>query len=176
MCNGIAVLVWTENGRLKGLCNGETSHDILCQKNEQLRLGKIEPYRFELLYPCNLVYDRGHNKLPLGEGLFGEQPPTEVWNVALSHAKPYFMKHEKKQLQFANLCRMKLEKADLSGADLRLADLRWADLRLADLSGADLREADLNVADLREADLNGADLRMANLKDIIKNEFTKGLE
>jgi len=136
MCNGIAVLVWEENGRLKGLCNGEKHHDILCKENENLRLGKIEPYRFELLYPANLVYDRGAKSLPLANGLFGEQPPREVWDVALSVAQPYFMKHTKEQLEYANL----------RGANLRLANLMDANLRGANLRGSNLRDANLEDA------------------------------
>lgn len=31
MCLGIAVLVFEENGRLKGLCNGTKHHDELCR-------------------------------------------------------------------------------------------------------------------------------------------------
>ncbi|MDP3013121.1 MAG: hypothetical protein Q8M92_02680, partial [Candidatus Subteraquimicrobiales bacterium] len=73
MCNGIAVLVWTENGRPKGLCKGTSSHDELAKENENLRLGKIEPYRFELLYPSNLVYDRGAKTLSLNNGFYAEQ-------------------------------------------------------------------------------------------------------
>ena len=67
MCNGIAILVWEENGRLKGLCNGE-------------------------------------------------QPPQKVWDVAFSVAKPFFMKHGKKQLQYANLIGANLRDANLRGA------------------------------------------------------------
>ena len=116
MCNGIAILVWEENGRLKGLCNGEQHHDVLAKENENLRYGKIEPYRFELLYPCNIVYDRSASNLSLAEGFNGEQPPQKVWDVAFSVAKPFFMKHGKKQLQYANLRGVNLRDANLRGA------------------------------------------------------------
>ena len=185
MCNGIAVLVWTENGRLKGLCTGEKHHDILCKENENLRLGKIEPYRFELYYPANLVYDRSAS-LPLAEGLFGEQPPREVWDVALSVAQPFFMKHNKSQLEFANLICANLIGADLGGADLRDANLIGANLIGADLRDANLRDANLRSANLRSANLIGANLRDANLRDanliganlegVFTNVFTRGLD
>jgi hypothetical protein len=125
MCNGIAVIVYEKHGRLKGLCTGISSHDELCKQDEELKYGRIEPYRFELLYPNNLVFDRGANNLPLGEGVCGEQPPLRVWNVARAVSEPYIMKHDKTQLQYA----------DLSGADLFGANLRGADLSEADLRG-----------------------------------------
>jgi uncharacterized protein YjbI with pentapeptide repeats len=39
-----------------------------------------------------------------------------------------------------------------------------------------MREADLSGADLSEANLSGANLRWANLSEVIKNEYTVGLE
>ena len=177
MCLGIAVLVFEENGRLKGLCNGTKHHDELCRENENLRLGKIEPYRFELYYPTNLVYDRGADSLPLAEGLQGEQPPLKVWDVAFNVARPFFMKHTKDQLECANLRGANLRGANLRGANLRGANLEDADLRGANLIGANLRVANLEDADLRGANLiganlRGANLRGANLENIITNKYT----
>jgi len=160
MCNGIAILVWEENGRIKTLCNGEKSHDVLCKENENLRLGKIEPYRFELYYPCSVVFDRSSRKLPLLSGLCGEQPPEKIFNAALEAGRPFFMKHDKKQLEHANL-----ESANLKGANLESTDLRSANLIDADLRSANLIDANLECADLRSADLISANLTGANLKD-----------
>src|SRR5574343_384987 len=148
MCNGIAVLVWEENGRLKGLCNGEKHHDILCKENENLRLGIIEPYRFELLYPANMVYDRGARSLPLANGCFGEQPPAEVWSVAFSVAQPFFMQHSTEQLEGANL-----KGANLKGANLKGANLEGANIIRANLEGAILEGANLYCANLKGANL-----------------------
>ena len=197
MCEGIAILVYEKNGRLKGLCNGEKSHDVLCREDEDLRLGKIEPYRFELYYPTSIVFDRGASSLPLAEGLFGEQPPEKVFDVAFEVGKPWFFKHKLDQLyganlsgadlrhadledadledanlEDANLRRANLEDANLIGANLSGADVRHADLEDADLDGADLRRADLSGADLSGADLSGADLEDADLRDIITDEYT----
>ena len=177
MCNGIAILVYEKNGRLKGLCNGEKSHDVLCREDEDLRLGKIEPYRFELYYPASIVFDRGASSLPLAEGLFGEQPPQEVFDVAFEVGKPWFFKHKLDQLYGADLSGADLIGADLIGANLRRADLEYADLEDADLEDADLRHANLIGADLRHANLIGANLEDANLEDanltdIITNKYT----
>ena len=138
MCNGIAVLVYRKYGRLRGLCTGISSHDKLCKEDEALQYGKIEPYRFELLYPSNLVFDRGYKELPLGKGLCGEQPPREVWDVARSVSEPFIMKHSLKQLQYANLRGANLIGADLRGANLYGANLRGANLRSANLYGANM--------------------------------------
>ena len=142
MCNGIAILVYEKNGRLKGLCNGERHHDVLCKEDEELRLGKIEPYRFELYYPANIVFDWGAPNQPLAGGLFGEQPPGEVWDVAFEIGRPFFMKHRPDQLYAANLEDANLEDADLEDANLRRANLEDANLRRANLEGANLRRAD----------------------------------
>lgn len=132
MCNGIAVLVYEKDKELKGLCTGISSHDELCKLDDDLRYGKIEPYRFELLYPCNLVYDRGHNK-PTELGICKEQPKKEIWDIAFEISSAYRMSHTKHQLMYAYL-----RGADLEGADLREANLEGADLRGADLEGAKL--------------------------------------
>ena len=58
MSNEIADLVFLKDGKLKGLCIDITSHDELCKLDESLHYSKIEPYRFELLYPCDLRYGR----------------------------------------------------------------------------------------------------------------------
>ena len=142
MCNGIAILVYEKNGRLKGLCNGEKHHDVLCREDEDLRLGKIEPYRFELYYPANIVFDRGASSLPLADGLFGEQPPEKVFEVAFETGKPWFFKHKLDQLYGANLM------------------------------GANLISANLRRANLRHANLISANLENANLEDIITNKYT----
>ena len=147
ICNGIAILVYEKNGRLKGLCNGEKHHDILCKQDEDLRLGKIEPYRFELYYPASIVFDRGARVNTLANGLFGEQPPVEVWDVAFEVGRPFFLKHKPDQLEFANL----------EGANLEGANLRRANLEFANLIGANLEDANL---------------RRANLEDIITNKYT----
>src|SRR3990172_5599792 len=117
MCNGIAVVIYEKDKELKSLCTGISSHDELCKLDEDLRYGKIEPWRFEILYPCSVVYDRGHKK-PLGVGVCGEQPEQKIWDMAITTAAPYFMKHTIKQLQYANL----------RGADLRDANLSCATL------------------------------------------------
>ncbi len=78
MSNEIAVLIYEKNNELKGLCTGISSHDELCKFDEELKYGKIEPYRFELLYPNNLIYDRGHDKL-LNNGIVKEQPNQKIW-------------------------------------------------------------------------------------------------
>jgi hypothetical protein len=114
MCNGIAVLVWKENERIMGACSGISSHDELAHTIPILAEGDIEPYRFELLYPQSLVYDRSCN-LSLGTGLFHEQPPDEIWKKASNVSEKYNRKHTQKQLQFAYL----------RGADLEGADLEW---------------------------------------------------
>ena len=176
MCNGIAILVYEKNGRLKGLCKGITSHDELCKEDEDLRLGHIEPYRFELLYPANIVFDRAANNLILTNGLFGEQPPREIWDVAFEIGKPFFFKHTKQQLQFANLRSANLTDANLTDANLTDANLMGADLMGANLMGANLTDANLMGADLRGANLRGANLMGANLTNIITNEFTRGLK
>ena len=166
MCNGIGVLVWKENGKWRGFADGRSSHDemeaLKCKKGE-------EPWRFELLYPVHLVFDRAYDfkaKEKGNLGIAGEQPPREIWEKAFAAAKPFFYKHTKQQLQFANL----------RYAILRYADLRYAILRYADLSYADLSSADLRYADLRYADLTGAILENAKLDGIITNEFTMGIE
>jgi hypothetical protein len=163
MCNGIAILVYEKNGRLKGLCNGERHHDVLCKEDEELRLGKIEPYRFELYYPANIVFDRGAPNQPLASGLFGEQPPEKVFDVAFEVGRPFFFKHKLDQLYAANLRHADLEDANLIGADLRHANLIGANLRHANLIGANLIGANLEDANLEDANLIGADLRHANL-------------
>ena len=149
MCNGIAVIIYERNGKLNGLCTGVSSHDELCKLDDDLRYGVIEPWRFELLYPQNLVYDRGYNK-KTETGLFNEQPSQAIWDVADQVSKTYHMKHNKNQLRFATL---------------RNANLSYADLSDADLIDADLRNADLRNADLIDANLSGADLRNADLSD-----------
>ena len=187
MCNGIAILVYEKNGRLKGLCNGEKHHDVLCREDEDLRLGKIEPYRFELYYPANIVFDRGASSLPLADGLFGEQPPQKVFDVAFEAGKPWFFKHKLDQLYAANLRRADLIGANLIGADLEDANLRRANLMGANLGDANLRRANLEDANLISANLIGANLmganlisanledanlENANLEDIITNKYT----
>jgi hypothetical protein len=197
MCNGIAVLVFEENGRLKGLCNGTKHHDELCRENENLRLGKIEPYRFELYYPCNIVYDRGANSLPLAEGLMGEQPPREVWDVAFSVAEPFFMKHGLDQLEYANLMGSNLIGSNLSGSNLMGSNLigsnlsgsnlmgsnligsnlsgsnlRGANLIGSNLSGSNLSGANLICSNLSGSNLSGANLSGSNLRNIITNKYT----
>ena len=172
MCNGIAILVYEKNGRMKGLCTGVTSHDELCKQDEDLRLGKIEPYRFELYYPANIIFDRGWKTLPLADGLFGEQPPEKVFEVAFDVGKPWFFKHKLNQLYGANLIG-----ANLTGANLRAANLEDANLEDANLIGANLIGANLIGANLEDANLTGANLRAANLiganlKDIITNKYT----
>jgi len=162
MCNGIAILVWEKDNQIKGLCTGISSHDELAKLDEDLRYGKIEPYRFELLYPCNLTFDR--STLPSAMGIAKEQPPFHIWEKALSYLHIYAMKHTKQQLQKANLRYANLSNADLSNADLSNADLSNADLRYANLSNADLSNADLSNADLSNADLRYANLRDANLR------------
>ena len=174
MCNGIAVIVYYENGNLKGLCTGISSHDELCKQNEELRYGKTEPYRFELLYPCNLTYDRSldfHN----GIGIMGEQPEQVIWDTAFQTAKTFFMKHTKQQLQYAflihmNLSEANLSEANLSKANLSKANLSWADLSWANLSKANLSKANLSKANLSEVRYNkdtqfpiGFDLKTNNL-------------
>jgi hypothetical protein len=140
-------LVYAKNGRLKGLCNGEKHHDVLCREDEDLRLGKIEPYRFELYYPANIVFDRGASSLPLADGLFGEQPPEKVFEVAFETGKPWFFKHKLDQLYAANL-------------------------RCANLIGANLEDANLIGANLIGANLEDANLEGANLEDITTNKYT----
>jgi hypothetical protein len=126
MCRGIAVIVYQKNGELKGLCTGISSHDKLCKQDEDLRFGKIEPYRFELLYPCNLTY-RSFD-MHEGQGINKEQPKSKIWDVAFQIAKPFFIKHNKQQLQSAYLTRADLTGADLTGANLTEANLTRADL------------------------------------------------
>jgi len=167
MCNGIAVLVYLKNGELKGLCTGISSHDELCKQDEELRYGKIEPYRFELLYPCNLIFDRVYN-MDKGVGVANEQPEQAIWDEAFRVAKPYFIKHTKEQLQYAHLTHANLTSADLRYANLTGADLTDADLTDADLTGANLTDADIRHVNLTDAVLTGAvltgaDLRYANL-------------
>jgi len=87
---------------LKALCTGTSSHDELCKLDDDLRYGKIEPWRFELLYPFSIVYDRGHAK-PLGTGICGEQPEQRVWDLVIQTATPYILKHTTRQLQYAYL-------------------------------------------------------------------------
>ena len=122
MCNGIAVLVYEKNGEIKGLCTGISSHDELCKLDDALRYGEIEPYRFELLYPYNLTYDRSA-KNRLGGGIAKEQPPEIVWDVARSVSNFYNMRHTIKQLQNAYLVGANLHGANLTGANLHDADL-----------------------------------------------------
>src|SRR3990170_3468179 len=165
MCNGIAVLVYLKNGELKGLCTGISSHDQLCKQDEELRYGKIEPYRFELLYPCNLIFDRVYN-MDKGVGVANEQPEQAIWDEAFRVAKPYFIKHTKEQLQYAHLTHANLTSADLRYANLTGADLTDADLTDADLTGADLTGADLTGADLTDADLTGANLTDADIRHV----------
>ena len=162
MCKGIAVIVFEKNGELKGLCSGISSHDELCKQDEELRYGKIEPYRFELLYPCNLTYDRSAG-IENGQGINKEQPKKEIWDIAFQAAKEFFIKHTKEQLQFAYLSGADLSRANLSGADLSRANLTWADLTGANLTWANLTGADLSSANLYGADLSRANLTLANL-------------
>jgi len=111
MCNGIAIIIYEKDNELKSLCTGISSHDKLCRLDDELRYGKIEPWRFELIYPCSLTYDRGHDK-PLGMGVCGEQPEQKIWDIALKTAIPYIMKHQKNQLQRANLTYVNLTGAN----------------------------------------------------------------
>jgi len=134
MCNGIAIIIYEKDGELKSLCTGISSHDELCKLDDDLRYGKIEPWRFELIYPCNLTYDRGHNK-PLTLGVCNEQPEQKIWDIAIQTAIPYFMKHTKEQLQNANL-----KGADLEGANLKGANLEGAHLEGAHLIGTILEK------------------------------------
>ncbi len=157
MCKGIAVIVYEKNGELKGICTGISSHDDLCKEVEELRYGQIEPYRFELLYPCNLTFDRSYNFVGMS-GIAKEQPDTKLLDVAFHTAKPFFMKHTKQQMQNAYL-----SGANLSEADLSEANLIRANLIRADLSGANLIRADLIRANLSEANLIRAYLSEANL-------------
>ena len=150
MSNGIAILVFFKDGKLKGLCTGISSHDELCKLDEDLRYGKIEPYRFELLYPCDMRYDRSLNFYD-GIGIAKEQPSQEIWETAFNVAKPFFMKHSLKQLQFANLRGTNLTNANLRGANLRDANLRDANLTNANLSDTNLRGADLKGANISGA-------------------------
>jgi hypothetical protein len=145
MCNGIAVIVYEKDGVLQGLCTGISSHDELCKEVEELRYGEIEPYRFELLYPCNLTFDRKYDF----KGILGinkEQPDKQIWDIALEVSKDFFAKHTREQLTFAYLRGADLEGADLEGADLIGANLIDANLKGADLEGADLRGANLEGA------------------------------
>jgi hypothetical protein len=162
MCKGIAVIVYEKDGELRGLCSGVSSHDDLCKEVEELRYGKIEPHRFELLYPCNLTFDRAHDFR--GQcGIFSEQPKKEIWDVAFDISRSFFMTHALKQLESAYLTGANLTEATLRGADLTGANLTEATLRGADLTGAYLTRADLRGADLTRADLTGANLTGANL-------------
>jgi hypothetical protein len=97
MCKGIAVIVYEKDGELKGLCSGISSHDELCKQVEEIRYGDIEPYRFELLYPYNLTFDRAHTFIG-AEGICSEQPKKEIWNVAFDISRAFVMKHTRKQL------------------------------------------------------------------------------
>ena len=163
MCKGIAVIVYEKDGLLHGLCTGVSSHDELCKEVEELRYGKIEPCRFELLYPCNLTYDRSldrHN----GQGIAGEQPEPVLWEAAFQVANPFFMKHQKEQLQNAYLEGANLFRANLDGAKLEGANLEEANLEGANLDGANLFRANLDGANLEGANLYGANLFRANLE------------
>ena len=125
MCQGIAVIVYEKDGKLQGIATGISSHDELCKTVEELRYGKIEPYRFELLYPCNLTFDRAYNYK--GEcGLFKEQPKKEIWDIAFETAKNFFMMHNRTQLEKAYLSEANLSRADLSEANLSEANLTGA--------------------------------------------------
>lgn len=163
MCNGIAVIVFQKDNQLRGFCTGISSHDELCKLDEDLRYGKIEPYRFELLYPCNLIYDRSSD-LDGSIGIAKEQPSQKIWEIAFDVAKPFFMKHNLMQLQFANLRSTNLTNANLKGANMRGAYLMNACLKNANLTYANLKEADLRDANLINANLTGANLTDANLK------------
>lgn len=133
MCNGIAILVWEKCAQIKGLCTGITSHDELAKMDEELKYGEIEPYRFELLYPYLLTYDRSANIL--NTGLFNEQPPSLIIEKAMSYVMQYGMKHTIQQLQKANL-----RGANLGRANLEEAYLEGANLEEANLEGANLEE------------------------------------
>ena len=176
MCNGIAVLVYEKEGELHGLCTGISSHDELCKEVEELRYGKIEPYRFELLYPCNLIFDRMHD-FKGALGINKEQPDKSIWDMAFAVSKEFFMTHAPDQLTFAylsgaNLTYTDLTHTDLRGANLTCADLRGATLTYTGLTRANLTDADLTYTNLTGTNLTGADLTRANFKDS-KFEATK---
>lgn len=170
MSNGIAIVVFLKNGQLNGLCNGITSHDELCKLDESLRYGETEPYRFELLYPCNLRYDRSLD-LYDGIGLAKEQPTQEIWEVAFKVAKPFFMKHNLQQLQLADFRNANLTSANFKDANLRDANFRYAKIKntnftYANLIGADFRNANLINVNFKGANLKDTNFRDANLRGI----------
>ncbi len=162
MSNGIAVLIYEKNNKLKGLCTGISSHDELCKLDEELKYGKIEPYRFELLYPNNLIYDRGYNK-PLRNGIVKEQPDQKIWNVAFKVSNPYRMKHTIKQLQYAYFVNANLIDVNLSNADLSRSNFTGANLTEANLTGANLSETILLRVNFTKANLTGTNFSEANL-------------
>lgn len=169
MCSGIGVIVYEKDNELKGLCNGITSHDALCKLDTELKYGKIEPYRFELLYPNNLVYDRGHNK-PLGNGLFKEQPEQKIWDKAYEVSNPYRMKHTIKQLQYATLFGIDLsgvtfEGLNFEGANFSEANLYETNFSEANLSGVNFSRANLSRTIFIKANLEGVNFYKANLSE-----------
>ena len=180
MCNGIAIVVWEKNGNIKGLCAGISSHDELCKLDDDLRYGVIEPYRFELLYPCNLVYDCGYD-LKLTNGIFKEQPPYLIWEKAFEFVRQYVMKHALNQLQYADMRVTDMRGANMRGANMYGADMQnvnmsGADMRVADMRGANMNGVNLSGANLSGANLSGANLSCANLSGTKYDNYTLGLK